>query len=75
LTLQSRVIRQASQSQSTAQPSGRRLLATYRNLRASMIDLERELVDMGLLKPEERSVFSREERRAAPGDANGRDGV
>ena len=60
MTLQSRVISSRSHS---AQPNGRRLLAVYRAQLSSLIELERELVDLGHLKPEERRVLSREEKR------------
>jgi len=38
---------------------------------SSLIELERELVERGLIKPEDRRFLSREERRAG----SGRDGV
>ena len=60
MTLQSRVISSRSRS---AEPNGRRLLAVYRAQLSSLIELERELVDLGHLKPEERRVLSREEKR------------
>ena len=60
MTLQSRVISSRSHS---AEPNGRRLLAVYRAQLSSLIELERELVDLGHLKPEERRVLSREEKR------------
>ena len=66
MTLQSRVISPRSRS---TQPNGRRLLAVYRAQLSSLIELERELVDLGHLKPEERRVLSREERRNGRSDA------
>lgn len=68
-TIQSRAI---SSPRSQHPPNGRRLLAVYRAQLSSLIELERELVDLGHLKPEERRVLSREERRAGLGDVNGR---
>lgn len=62
-TLQSRAI----SSRPSHQPSGRRLLAVYRAQLSSLIELERELVDLGHLKPEERRVLSREELRVESG--------
>lgn len=68
MTLQSRAI-STRQSSSPAPGSGRRLLAIYRAQMSSLIELERELVEQGLIKPEERRIMSREERRLV----NGRD--
>lgn len=66
MTLQSRAI---SSRHSQHPPNGRRLLAIYRAQLSSMIELERELVEQGIIQPEERRVLSREERRVG----NGRD--
>jgi len=70
MTLQSRVITTRKSSSPTAD-SDRRLLAIYRAQMSSLIELERELVEQGLIKPEERRIMSREERRLG----NGREGV
>lgn len=70
MTLQSRVITARKSSSPTAD-SDRRLLAIYRAQMSSLIELEREIVERGLIKPEERRFLSREERRAA----NGRDPI
>lgn len=70
MTLQSRVIT-TRKSPAPAPGSGRRLLAIYRAQLSGLIELERELVDQGLIRPEERRILSREERRVG----NGRDGV
>ncbi len=80
MTLQSRAItpRQSSSS-APASGNGRRLLAIYRAQISSLVQLEQELVELRLLKPEERRILSREERRAGNGrdpimsDPNGRD--
>lgn len=43
--------------------SKRHLLAAYRSQLAALIELERALVADGVIKPEERRVISRAERR------------
>ena len=80
MTLQSRAITPRQSSSSAPAPgNGRRLLAIYRAQMSSLIELERELVDQGLIRPEDRRIISREERRAGNGRdpimraANGRD--
>jgi hypothetical protein len=72
LTLQSRVI--TTRKSSTPAPGdGRREMAVYRALLSCLIELERDLVDKGYIKPEERRILSREERRAgSAGNTNGR---
>lgn len=75
MTLQSRAITPRQSSSSAPAPgNGRRLLAIYRAQISSLVQLEQELVELRLLKPEERRILSREERRAGA-NANGRDNV
>lgn len=70
MTLQSRVVT-PRKSPRQAPGDGRREMAVYRALLSGLIELERDLVDKGYIKPEERRILSREERRAG----NGRDGL
>lgn len=41
----------------------KRLLNIYRVQLSALIEMERELVDLGFIRPEERRVLSRAERR------------
>lgn len=68
MTLQSRAISPRKSATPTAD-SNRRLLAIYRAQMSSLIELEREIVERGLIRPEDRRLLSREERRVA-GEAN-----
>lgn len=75
MTLQSRAI-SPRKSAVGAADSNRRLLAIYRAQMSSLIELEREIVERGLIRPEDRRLLSREERRAAgEANTNGRKGV
>ena len=48
--------------------AGKHLLSAYRGMLSSLAEMERELVAQGLMRPEERRIYSRAERRAV---ANG----
>ncbi len=73
MTLQSRAI--TPRQSPLMSESDRRLMAAYRAQISGLVQMEQELVERRLLKPEERRILSREERRAGAANTNGRDNV